>query len=186
MTDLKRLALAGTLVLGTGGIASAATYTDCEADIADNLTSALGCEVREDATQDFLKTDPMTVNEGEAPEEQTGFFGINTWTYVAKDDGEPAPGEYDFSGLFEGMVGDVLVVFKKGQFSLVGYLLGTDDLTGSWTSPFFPSDASDEDQRVSHITVYGNVAPIPVPAAGLLMLGALGALGSLAARRRKG
>lgn len=185
MTYLTRLALAGTLALGTGGMAFAATYADCEADIADNLTSALGCEVRTDATQDFIEP-VMTVNEGEPPEEQTGFFGINTWTFVAKDDGNPAPGAYDFTGLFEGMVGDVLVVFKKGQYQLVGYLLGTDDLTGSWTSPFFPSGASDEDLRVSHITVYGNVAPIPVPAAGLLMLGALGALGGVAARRRKG
>lgn len=178
MTYLKRLALAGTLALGTGGMASAATYVDCEADVADNLTSALGCEVRTDATQDFLNTDPMTVNEGD------GFFDIDSWDYVDKIDGDPEPGTYDFSGLFEGMVGDVLVVFKKGQYPLVGYLLGTDDLTGEWTNPFVPEDA--DDQSVSHITVYGNVAPIPVPAAGLLMLGALGALGGVAARRRKG
>lgn len=124
MTYLTRLALAGTLALGTGGMAFAATYVDCEADIADNLTSALGCEVRTDATQDFLNTDPMAVNEGD------GFFDIDTWDYVAKDDGNPTPGTYDFSGLIEGMVGDVLVVFKKGQYPLVGYLLGTADLTG--------------------------------------------------------
>lgn len=182
MRHLKRLALAGTLAFGAGGMASAATYVDCEADIADNLTSALGCEVRTDATQDFIEP-IMTVNEGEEPG-QTGFFGINTWDYVAKDDSNPTPGAYDFSGLFEGMVGDVLVVFKKGQYPLVGYLLGTDDLTGDWTNPFVAPDA--DDQSVSHITVYGNVAPIPVPAAGLLMLGALGALGGVAARRRKG
>ena len=187
MTHLKRLALAGTLALGTGGMASAATYTDCSAfgspDITDRVSTAVGCEVRIDASQDFLETDPMTVNEGD------GFFDNADWS-VDKIEGNPPPGAYDFSSYFTDMVGDVLVVFKGGDNPLVGYLLDTADLSGTWSNPFtdppfdLPGEATA--QAVSHITIYGDVAPIPVPAAGVLMLGALGALGGLAARRRRG
>lgn len=126
----------------------------------------------------------MTVNEGD------GFFDNTGWDYVDKIDGDPDPGAYDFSSLFAGMIGEVLVVFKSGDNPLVGYLLDTANLAGTWSNPFtdppFDLPGNSAEQGVSHITVYGDVAPIPVPAAGLVMLGALGALGGVAARRRKG
>lgn len=185
MLNLKTIALGAVIALGMGGAASASTFTDCvdfgTPDITNRVSTAVGCEVMQPDTQDFIEP-VMTVNE------DGGFFGISTWKYVTRLDPAPAPGAYDFSSLFDGLVGDVLVVFKGGTVNLVGYLLNTSALAGTWSNPFtdppFSLPGQSTIQGVSHITIYSNVAPIPLPAAGFLMLGALGALG-VAARRRK-
>lgn len=103
------------------------------------------------------------------------------------------------SGILDGLVGliggtggafsidltglaDVIIVFKVGNggetpgfaaFLLTDFI---DSVTGGWSVTL--------SQSLSHISLYANVAPIPLPAAGFLLIGALGGLG-LMRRRRK-
>lgn len=76
---------------------------------------------------------------------------------------------------------NVLLVFKVGggpyEPAFAAFLIDpTGIVNGEWST--------DRPQGLSHVSIYGTPAPIPLPAAGFLMLGALGALG-VAARRRK-
>lgn len=187
MFDLKTVFAAAVAVAGLTGSAGASTFTDCATfgapDISSRVSTAIGCEVMQPDTQDYLNTTPLTVNK------DGGFFDIGSWVYETKYDGNPAPGNYDLTSLFTGQTGDVLMVFKSGQNPLVGYLLSTASLVGTWSNPFtdppFALPGQSTEQTVSHLTIYSNIAPIPLPAAGVLLIGALGGLG-IAARRRKG
>ena len=198
LNRVKTLLAASLLVTaGWAGAASAAIYSSCVGigyDLNVHVPDAVGCEISSE-NQDNVNP-PLVVNlDG-------GFFDTDTWEFEGKLDSsgtlagpeaeQGQDGSYDLTSYFEGLVGDVLLVFKDGRgTTLVGYLLSTADLAGTWTTPFtcppfegnngcngFPKD-------VSHISVYSNVvAAIPLPAAGLLLLGALGGLG-LVRRRRK-
>lgn len=197
MTAFKTFLLAGALAAGTAlaslGTANAAIIT-CEATIATNVSGASACERSTTQDQDFLNTNPITVNA------EGGFFDFTDWQFFGKigEEGPPATGAgtgegqsgtYDLDG-FATLVNadDVMLIFKDGQGTfLVGYLLA--NLVGTWDSPFEepPFDfngASPKD--VSHISVYfrGQDTPVPTPGVvGLLGLGLLG-LGVLARRRK--
>ena len=196
MLNLKTIALGAVIALGAGAASAATTYSPCAGDgfdISGYVSGATDCEISS-ADQDFLNTNPITVNEG------GGFFDIDDWSFVGKigvgnmwGDGEGQSGSYDITSLFSGLTGSVMLVFKDGAgTTLVGYLLDMASLSGTWESPFVcppfsgqgNSCGPEKAKDVSHISVYSTVAPIPLPAAGFLMLGALGALG-VAARRRK-
>lgn len=211
MFDLKIMAALAAIVVGFAGTAQAVTtYETCVVDgsynLLDNVSGAADCEISS-ADQDYLNTDPLTVNES------GGFFDIDTWAFIGKigtgnlsdatygdGAGQPDPGSYDISSLFSGLTGNALLVFKSasanaGTMSLVGYLFDVSDtasLSGTWTTPFEcpPFESNKQEcngfpKDVSHISVYSTVAPVPLPAAGVLLIGALGGLG-FAARRRKG
>ena len=83
-----------------------------------------------------------------------------------------------------------MLVFKAGNknntspASLVGYLLNAS--SGTFAAPNFDekNDGSFEARAISHISLYERtVAAVPIPAAGLMLIGALSGL--FAVRRRR-
>lgn len=71
-------------------------------------------------------------------------------------------------------------LFKIGTTPNVGVLVNTAGVAQEY---WFEQLA--DGSGLSHISDYGEVAPIPVPAAGILLITALGGLGVAARRRRK-
>ena len=199
------LALAGWV----GAAQAATTYSSCVGtgyDISGAVDGSDACAISSAKQDNMADLNALTVNEA------GGVFGTDTWEIWGKLDangmleGDEASfgktGSFDLGAYFEGMVGQVMLVFKSGSdTSLVSYLFDLDadgmtTLAGDWTTPFtcpaFHWNTSNPAKQcknfpksVGHISVYANVspAPIPLPAAGLLLLGGLGALG--AAKRRR-
>jgi hypothetical protein len=189
--SLKVLLAAGAMALVAGG-ANAATYTPCVALTAGKVSNTTGCEILIGEDQDFLNTDPMTVNI------TPGFFLEDDWEFVGKVgvDGfltgataGGSSGSFNLSSVIADLGEKVLIVFKGGSNDIIGYLV--DDLAAliSWSTPFtdppFTLPGNSTSQGVSHISVYTvGVAPVPLPAAGFLMIGALGGLAAIRRRRR--
>jgi len=94
----------------------------------------------------------------------------------------PNPGTWSFT---QGAMGGnpFLIVLK--QSNNPGYAVWLFDgasaasFSGTWSVAW--SNTND----ISHLSVYGNPSPIPLPAGGLLLITALGGLGFAARRRRK-
>ncbi|MDJ0843253.1 PEP-CTERM sorting domain-containing protein [Crocosphaera sp.] len=177
-------AVAATSIVFGSTEAMALSFTSCVGegyDISGSVSGAVDCTIS-DAEQDFLNTDPITVNE------TPGFFGSTNWEFVERGEGagsgaEGASGTYNFvEDLMEGY--QYMAVFKDGNgTTLVGYLLetGTDSIT--WETPFlnppFDFNGAPNGKDVSHISIYKSV---PEP---LTILGAGAAISFGTAFKRK-
>ena len=149
-----------TSIVGSNGVAFAQGNVDCI--------------IANDADQDFLNTDPPTVNDETCP-----FFDITSWAYAGKigtnvcpgctGSGEGQSGSYNFCNVdlpsgVPSNVNTALVVFKSGSsksgLTLVGFRVDLTDPTqcsGTWTSPFkqAPFNLKGSGAKaVSHITIY--------------------------------
>ena len=125
-----------------------------------------------------------------------GLFGTNTWTETAKIN---SPGLLDgilsmtydngnTSGTWSvsswAGIGSAMLVVKAGN-EFIAYLLDlTAGTSGIWTTQGLVNN-NNELRKISHLTLYTTPAipPVPVPAAGLLLIGALGGLAALRRRR---
>ena len=73
----------------------------------------------------------------------------------------------------------------KGGNGFAAYLLDLSaGLSGEWVTQALTNNGGNQ-PALSHVSLYTTPAPIPVPAAGLLLITALGGLGVAARRRRK-
>lgn len=180
--DMKKIfaTLVGSSILAAGILAAsapakAATFacSSVPGSIADNVTNTSGCEISDTADQDFLNTNPITVN-------AEGFFGFTDWKFSSKTEyqaGNTAQsGTWDISSVFQNSWDDIMLVFKSGQGTeLVGYMVEDGKTSGTWTSPFeeppfnFPGNGPKD---VSHLSVYyrqGTGTPQSVPEPGSLV-----------------
>jgi PEP-CTERM motif len=147
-------------MLAASAPAKAATFAcSSTSGIADNVTNTSGCQVSDTANQDFLNTNPLTVN-------SENFFGINNWAFGGKissdtgykGTGSGQSGRWDISSVFQNTWDDVMLIFKSGNGTkLVGYMVEDGKTSGEWTSPFEKSAfnfSGNGTKDVSHISVY--------------------------------
>lgn len=191
--NLRTLAAAAMLVTAAGA-ASAATCT------IGGLTTSIACEGPITGNdKDSYPVNGININVNDLDNNSfdgldSGMFGINTWTEAAKVN---APnfmdglltltyGADNKSGTWSVSswvgIGDAMLVVKAGT-GFIGYLIDTTaGLSGTWTTLGLTNKGGNQPE-ISHLTLYTTPATVPVPAAGLLLLGALGGLAAL--RRRK-
>jgi hypothetical protein len=191
---LSAAVVAAGMLAGTSAFAVTATFESCvgtnpDYDISGKVSSATDCTISNDFTND-PSSNPLVVNT------TPGFFGITNWAFLAKDEGTDATGtsgKWNFTAALAAlnlpagmMVDQLMLVFKSGQdTTLVAYLV--DATSGTWSSPFteppfdFPGSSP---KSVSHISAYYTVAPIPLPAAGWMLLAGIGGLAAMRRRRK--
>lgn len=182
---MNRLLIA-ILALGAAAPSAHAAWVNCPSSMADNVSGTTACEYNNDPSvdQDFLNTNPLTVNI------QGGLFDFTDWVYLDKvnyPDPTPTSGSYNFSGTANiSAYGDLMLVFKSGNpTTLVGYLLADNTYSGTWTSPFeSPTWDVNNPKGVSHISLYGRAPSTRVPEPSTLALLSLGLLGVGFASRR--
>jgi len=190
--NFKTLAAAAVLVMAAGG-ASAATCnisdvsnsTACQGQIAGNHKDSYAGNNVNVNDVDGITVDGL----------DSGMFGINTWTEYAKvNRPTTAAGiltlTYDLGNLTGSWsvtswagIGDAMLVVKGGR-GFSGYKIDTSKgLFGTWSTASLTNGGGNR-PAISHMTLYATPAPIPLPAAGFLLLGALGGLAVLRRRRR--
>lgn len=128
----------------------------------------------------------------------TGLFGTSNWTLDSRYD---ANGSYNPNGILTisnvssnmlsgdwsvsswAGIGSAMLVIKGGS-GFASYLLDmTAGTLGQWVTYALTNNGGNTPQ-VSHISLYTTPAPVPVPAAGLLLVGGLGAIAALRRRRK--
>lgn len=154
----------------------------CQPGTLPLVTNTVSCE-KGAATQDFLNTNPSTVN-------QEAFFGFTDWTYLTRNDlGEGQSGQWSVDSSIWNQYSDLLLVFKSGKdTTLLGFLVADGATGGSWQSPFrepeFDFNPDHKIKDVSHITYYVRGIATSVPESSSILLLGLGLISLLVMRRR--
>lgn len=158
-----------------GGAAQAVSKS-CASSTTFSLSDAT-------SAQCFSGNDTNTINSA------FSMFGMTGWILADKNDDNssgnqaisfltaPVNGAKSGAWGISGLADKVVVTLKAGN-GFGAFLLEQPKLTGNWSSG----------KDLSHASIYytgeTSVSEVPLPAAGLLLLGALGGLGVAGRRRR--
>ena len=203
LDTLKTLMAAGALAVVAGAAsASTCTYSETVLDVADAGTR--GASAAKDCgnfstgeggntTLSMMNGPPKAFGilgswtvgdkfDTEGVEEKTilgKYFKITVTEVKDNDPEERIAGTWSLlDGFFFPEGESFALALKAGPNSFV-YLLDNDFTSGTW------STVDLDNKGLSNITLFGTTTPIPLPAAGWLLLGGLGALGFAARRKRK-
>jgi hypothetical protein len=175
-----------------GVISCTSTLTLAKVDYAS------ACEKSLTATQDFLNTTPITVN-------QEAFFGYTDWSFLKKDDpaGNGQTGIWSLTNNEWAQYSDIMLIFKDGAgTTLLGFTLTPSSTSGNWNSPFTAyeftnlcmhhdahgNQAAYDDcskiKDVSHLSYYARGALTRVSEPASLVLMVLGLLSLRLVRRQ--
>lgn len=176
-----------------------AVLVTCSATTLGLVEHASACQRSTTEDQDFLNTNPTTVN-------SEAFFGSSDWLFLKKDDNLKAQmGTWSLTNNEWTNYANIMLIFKDGEgTTLLGFLLTPTFTSGDWDSPFTSAEFSglcpntsdaecDKIKNVSHVSYYGRGTPngeepppptrVSEPSALLLML--LGFAGLAFARRQQ-
>lgn len=187
MKIMKYLAIAAALTI-TSGVANATTVGPCgNPSVSFSLT--------QDSPDAVQNSGCFSGNDKGGPGSVPGetFFGSDKWVLgFATDDGDGSGNvtialtgqNWSLSGMtFQHM----MVALKQANSFALFKLDSTKALSGTWgTQQFNPMGMLTSTNDLSHASIWyvpDSIAPIPLPAAGWLMLAGLGGLAAL--RRRK-
>lgn len=181
--SLAQTALA-CVVAGSFALSAQAGVIPCQPESLPLVTNTDSCE-KSSANQDFLNTNPMTVN-------QEAFFGFTDWTYISRTEmgsTQGQSGSWSVNANLWDSYSDLLLIFKDGKdTTLLGYLAVDGATGGTWKSPFrepeFNFNPDSKIKDVSHITYYVRGVVTSVPESSNLVLLALGLMGLIVIRRR--
>ena len=209
---LKGLAAAAVLTVMAGGAHAAPVACGTLApDVTNSVTVNSGCLALFSADVDNDSNAAVAGMFGVAgwdqkakinfPKDYAG--GILSSNSVLTLTGNTLTGGWTISASVFAAWEKVMLVFKGGDKALpdavIAYLITGSSVTGAtgaYSSPFFDEEIDKKTKVVtykmkgiSHVSLYAAKAvlpppPVPVPAAGFLLLGALGGLAALRRRRK--
>ncbi|MDQ2076946.1 PEP-CTERM sorting domain-containing protein [Marinimicrobium sp. ABcell2] len=180
MSKLLMKGLLGAMMVSLSFGAHAAVI-DCPNGYTNLVSNTSACQYSDQANQDFLNHDPMTVN-------AEAFFGYTDWSFIDKDDEvSSTSGIWSLNEPKWSAFDEIMMIFKSGRgTTLVGYNINFGATSGTWESPFSaPLFELKNTRDVSHISFYGRGATaVPEPSLLMLLLLGLGAvaLGRLRSR----
>jgi hypothetical protein len=202
-TTFAALATAAVLSLsatGASAVTGACVGTPPNGAVTQDGVGSLSCEISNTADQDFLNTNPITVNAEE-------FFSFDDWIFAGRQNensfdtgvdvgfsasvvtsgGDWESGEWSFDATKLVDYSDAMLIFKSGNNTfLTGYLLANlTTPSGDFTNPF--------SKGISHVSAYVREGDpttpppgvIPLPAAGWLLISGMAGLGFLGRRKAK-